>query len=427
MATQFTDAQFQALMNSIRNMHVRPAEGQNHVTLNQMAVNNFMRNMPEYRVGHRPFQQFLMEFFLTAQQSGFSTTRLVEAAQESLRTHSLKGLMYRCLQGEAKTMAGRRLYPETEGTKELTLDEYKSALQGLFEPASESESAKMEFKARAQQMHENAIVYLTDKVALYERAWSAGQRDTRYLCDEITGGLINREIQAKMRDYEVESIDQYEARLRFLINATRKKLLAGEISENDAIGCETHSTTMSYLGQRSNQNIRIKNEPGIHAIQGQKKDLACHYCKKRGHFIAQCPRRSAALPRTVNGLEEDEDIEGEVTSSEDDTAEVSFIRRGQKTNGDRTRDEQKPWKKRRVQFNTGQPKKNWKRIGTAYQNNRGINVVQIEEPETDEDAESEQERTQEEEVHTVEQPTVQVEEPAEEEIEFAPENDFLVM
>ena len=98
-------------------------------------------------------------------------------------------MFYQCLSAEAKALAGWRLYPTSDDCKTLSLKNYMAKLQLLFEPPSESETACQEFLARVQYKDENPLLYLSDKITLFERAFAAPMRDNNLLFDTTTDGL----------------------------------------------------------------------------------------------------------------------------------------------------------------------------------------------------------------------------------------------
>ena len=322
-------AQFQALMTSllevVRDSLQRPAppataDGEADLGTGpkpsgdvgpdySVSVNNFKRRMPSFEIGTQPFEQFCRDFQLTADQSGFDFFPKNDNPHRDeilyRRGAALKGLFYQCLSTEAKALAGRRLYPTSDECKNIKLEEYIERLRLLFEPPSESETARHEFLARRQHKEENPMLYLSDKVTLFERAFAAPRRDFNLLSDSTTDGLFNETLRKEMRKIVVSNEAQYGEKLAFHVNAIRKSVIAGDMSESDAKGTNTYSTTSSYLAQKSGTAATtIKSEPGIYALDskksgsGTKKNfkLKCYHCQKTGHFARECSRKLAGLP-----------------------------------------------------------------------------------------------------------------------------------
>ena len=284
------------------------------------ATQNFKRRMPSFEIGTQPFEQFRLDFKLSADQSGFDTpTRDHPRFNELMdkRGTALKGLFYQCLSAEAKALAGRRLYPTGDECQPLYFGAYVEKLRLLFEPPSESETARQEFLARRQHKEENPLLYLSDKITLFERAFAAEKRDWNLLFDNTTDGLFNETLRKEMRKVVSANEGQYGEQLSFHINAIRKSVIAGDLAESEAKGTHTYSTTSSYLAQKhGGQAAAVKNEPGVFSMNHQSVDaevcamdknypksanakkfkLRCYHCQKTGHFARECTRKLAGLP-----------------------------------------------------------------------------------------------------------------------------------
>ena len=91
----------------------------------QKEINNFKRKPPSFDVGIIPFAQFKLDFALAAEQSGFRGLEDTDSVAYKSKYHQcLKGLLYQCLVGTARAMAGRRMYPGSDECAALTIDEY---------------------------------------------------------------------------------------------------------------------------------------------------------------------------------------------------------------------------------------------------------------------------------------------------------------
>ena len=83
-----------------------------------------------------------------------------------------------------------------------------------------------------------------------------------------------------------------------------------------------------FVAEKEGQAVSIKSEPSLHALQKKGEPLVkyvvkCYYCQKHGHFVRECSRKLAGLPkvggnsaRTVAVIE-DSASEEEETYSED--------------------------------------------------------------------------------------------------------------
>ena len=83
----------------------------------QQQISNYKRRTPAFVAGTQPWEIFINDFNLTIQQSGFVVQ--ADVAREAHRQQVLKGLLYQSLTGEAKLMAGSRMYPENADMRAL--------------------------------------------------------------------------------------------------------------------------------------------------------------------------------------------------------------------------------------------------------------------------------------------------------------------
>ena len=268
------------------------------------ATQDFKRRIPTFELGQTPFEQFKLDFELCADQSGFQPAPVGHPRHEELkqrRHECLKGLMYQCLMPKAKRLAGSRMYPTSDECKALTIKEYCAKLQLLFQSPAETETARQEFLARVQHKDESPMLYLSDKITLFERAFAQPKRDYSLLFDTTTDGLYNESLRMEMRKITFADEEEYGQKMAFHVNAIRKSVVAGDLSETDAKGTQTYSTTSSYLASQNDGHAVIKKEPGVYAMSDRNrtsgtKKLLCYFCQKPGHFARECSRKLAGLP-----------------------------------------------------------------------------------------------------------------------------------
>ena len=370
----------------------------------QRNTDSFKKGRPYFQMGSQTFSQFMEYFDIALKEAQFEPAlddgTAADSAVEKEKKAVYKRLLFNSLAGEARKLASRRANPEKgDEMIKMSFTAYAERLRLLFEPPSQSEASRQEFLSRVQQRGENPLMYFSDKIALWERAWSAEQRDIVTLVDETTAGLLNEDLRREMRRSHARSEADYDRDLRFAINSIRKQLIAGELPNNDGEGLELQSSTMSYLGGRQNLSLQppqVKEEP-IFAIarRGAANRGRCFHCLKLGHFIAACPRKKAGLP-AIQAAEREPDpgaeSDGKEVSSATDSDEApgepsaAALRKG------RPRGALKKNAGRRVQLTI--PENKWRRsanrqrLGTLY---RVGNEVTIVEPATDDEDDVEDE------------------------------------
>ena len=266
------------------------------------------KNLPKFFLGEDQWKLFWSDF------------QMVVSDYPHISEDYKKRRLYKALQGGAKKLAGERYLPLHDDIKSLTLNQYAEKLKNLFEPASESANAKMEFLSRVQDIGENPSIYLADKLQLFHKAWPAANQDLELFYGETTKGLVNEHVASRMYDYRPKSIEDYEDQLKYLMAAVRKKYLHGKISQAEALGAETQSALGTY---RKTPNHNIKQEPDVNATDA-KETRTCFYCKKPGHLISKCPRKAAGLAPTASVPED---------NSEDSEDEVNYLRQGNPNRG----------------------------------------------------------------------------------------------
>ena len=98
---------------------------------------------------------------------------------------------------EGKAIARLTTYMEGSAAWRAAVTEpaYMDVIRGVFQPASESDLSRTEFKMRKQGVNETALDFVTHKIALWESAYDAGERPFNNLCDAIIEGLVNNTIK----------------------------------------------------------------------------------------------------------------------------------------------------------------------------------------------------------------------------------------
>ena len=231
-----------------------------------------------------------------------------------VREEQAKQTMYNSLRGEAMRMAMPDYGPTKERMRDLTFDQYKEALELLLEPEQEKSLMLVAYQGRVQLSNEHISHYYNDKLSMFKRVFKEeATRNWESFYEEFIKGLLNNRIKMELRMFTPDPINKPEkfySRMMQVLGAIQKAYLAGELSDADLIGCEGRSAPMNPLptANGGRGGMRIKQE-SINAVPSKEK--SCFYCQDKGHFIAQCPRKMAGLPRVAvigDQEEEEEDI-----------------------------------------------------------------------------------------------------------------------
>ena len=247
-------------------------------------IRNSKWRLPTFVIGQQPYSQFKMKFDLSVDQSGFKLPDTdIHVQAETKQANALKDLLYQCLSDESRALIGERFSPTSAECRDFDLCEYSMKLQALFESANEFNTACHEFKARAQHQWENPLKYFSDKIALFERAYSAEKRDLQVLFDSIADGLYDESMTINMRETFTQTIEDYERKLLFLLNVIREVGIT-----SDLVNTQPCLATGRYLPQSNS----VKSESGINSLQKKNAQgnfaVQCSHCKKAGHFARDC-------------------------------------------------------------------------------------------------------------------------------------------
>ena len=246
---------------------------------------DLMKAAPRFYMNEDTWEVFFHQFM--------NATRVCQVSEENFKI-----VLFNSLKGQALALACPDYAPQEQPYRDMTGREYSMALQELFEPASETEQIRIEFKSRYQLPGEHPSLYYRDKLRLFMRAYAPNMRDWMHFYDETITGLINQKIKEQMREFipaPIYNHQQFKDKLQFFANVIRRRLMAGEIASSEALGAEAHQSNVSYrvLKQYSRD---IKNE-SINAIGRQgKAPGVCWHCGEKDHYAGSCPRKASGLP-----------------------------------------------------------------------------------------------------------------------------------
>ena len=219
------------------------------------------------------------------------------------RDFVIKLAAYNGLAEEAQAQAEG--YQPSNFAFDLSPRAYVKLLQDRFEPASESEQARLDFESRVQLANEIPSMYYQDKEMLFKRAYPAGARDWIEFYDKAIAGLTNERMQNALRQLNLnpfKSARELGEYITRTANMVRRQYLHGQITEAQAFGAEASAPVASYTHMmgviRTKEGVPIKQEPGINAISALQNKTAfkgkCFHCEGP-HMMRDCPSRNKAV------------------------------------------------------------------------------------------------------------------------------------
>ena len=170
--------------------------------------------------------------------------------------------------------------------------EYKSKIKSVFQPKSETNLSRMEFKSRSQNPAEPPQDFCSEKISLYHAAEPEKEkRSYQYLRQNIIKSLYSPLVRSWVIDLEPSSEEELLAAVARAAGEAKEKFLmrCPEVTSLDGL----HSTTRYHA---TNANKNSSNLPAVEdmeidkidSISTSKKDLKCHFCNKKGHLIKDC-------------------------------------------------------------------------------------------------------------------------------------------
>ena len=172
-------------------------------------------------------------------------------------------------------------------TNAATEPAYLEVIRGVYQPASESDLSRTEFKMRKQGIKETVLDYVTQKIALFEAAYNEDERSFTTLCDAVIEGLFNTVIKRLIqRDRPANQA------------ALIEKLLSAVASERTCVMSgygESPSLDGLALSSAGFNPSTGTTRPGYDSFGDELMDVGkmgdsrkCYKCGRAGHMRDDC-------------------------------------------------------------------------------------------------------------------------------------------
>ena len=253
---------------------------------------------PKYN-GKRSFRVFASEFEIW---------RAVNRVSEIADVDFHKFLLLSCMEETAAQMVQGYGQGSAVWAQSLTLATYQEQISAVFQPPIESEIARDQFENRVQRKDEDISTYITSKTNLFHAAYPEGQRNFSILLSETIKGVYNVVIRRRLTyenpTNEVQLRDQALSAVAF-----ERKCFKNQCSESvslnglAAVSKYSTQTDQGLAGEAMDTTETIQK---LRGGQVNNKDRYCNFCKRSGHFEADCfqkqgnPNGGRPRPRAEN-------------------------------------------------------------------------------------------------------------------------------
>ena len=131
-------------------------------------------------------------------RSHLQAVRTCLALQKVAHDQEKKQFFFLSFDQKARYRMAATLDPELPEVKRLTFDQYVTRANELFEPTSESEIWKADFRQLIQKRSDSIQDYLQHKSTLYKRAYGTRMASAEHLLEEAISGVYNSEVRKEI-------------------------------------------------------------------------------------------------------------------------------------------------------------------------------------------------------------------------------------
>jgi hypothetical protein len=266
---------------------------------------DFMNKCPKFERGKDRWVDFSMRFQMYRDMSDVSDEQA-------------KIALWNAIVGRSSRLVIASMDPRQGTWATMNFEQYLS-MGSKFIPASKSQQMKSEYMSRIQGKDEDIRNYINEKYELFKLAYP-GAQDMSDFYSNCNKGVLNHNVRMHLFHFETKSIKEYGAKAVNIVQVERK-LIEIVDSESNMEGLTPVMRTPTAGAYRKVEPMEVDHlyrrrqaENAAEEFDEEEDDELCecfalheqgfrgpcYYCRRRGHMLRNCPRKSAGLPRVQN-------------------------------------------------------------------------------------------------------------------------------
>jgi hypothetical protein len=260
----------------------------------------FMNKCPKFERGQYRWVDFSTRFQMYEDMSD------VDDAQAKIA-------LWNAIVGQSSRLVIASMDPRQGAWATMSFEQYLTSMGSKFIPASESQQMKSEYMSRIQGKDEDVQNYINEKYILFKLAYP-GAHDMSDFYTDCNKGILNRNVRTHLFHFEPSCIEEYGAKAVNIVQVERKLIEIGDseanmegltpVTRTPVAGTykKTEPMDVDHIYKRKTVEEDAENEDEGDdcermAMHEQGFRGPCYYCRRKGHMLRNCPRKSAGLPR----------------------------------------------------------------------------------------------------------------------------------